>query len=275
MVPGRLPAQFGVTPQRGCPFDCGLCTEHEQHTCLGLVEVTSSCNLRCPMCYASSGPGGRHVLPEELERRLTFPDVVDRLVTQCGGLFAADDFLPLPCAHPNCHTVAYVYRNAPGGPLPLTRFIDGRNHPELLANGITFTRPQVRRLMEQYLGDQGCCGPGGCGEELAPTAGLSLGLLASGAEASPLTAAADFFRRALSENLGARNIFRVTITSFLDAYNFDVRRVMKCCTHHVLPSGHVIPFCAYNVLYREGHVPLPPLDRAATASAAVVQLGVK
>jgi hypothetical protein len=218
MVPGRLPAQFGVTPQRGCPFDCGLCTEHEQHTCLGLVEVTSSCNLRCPMCYASSGPGG---------------------------------------------------------PLPLTRFIDGRNHPELLANGITFTRPQVRRLMEQYLGDQGCCGPGGCGEELAPTAGLSLGLLASGAEASPLTAAADFFRRALSENLGARNIFRVTITSFLDAYNFDVRRVMKCCTHHVLPSGHVIPFCAYNVLYREGHVPLPPLDRAATASAAVVQLGVK
>ena len=39
----------------------------------------------------------------------------------------------------------------------------------------------------------------------------------------------------------------------------DVRRVMKCCTHHVLPSGHVIPFCAYNVLYRDGHVPLPAL----------------
>jgi hypothetical protein len=30
--------------------------------------------------------------------------------------------------------------------------------------------------------------------------------------------------------------------------------------HHVLPSGHVIPFCAYNVLYREGHVPLPTLE---------------
>jgi hypothetical protein len=34
---------------------------------------------------------------------------------------------------------------------------------------------------------------------------------------------------------------------------------MKCCTHHVLPSGHIIPFCAYNVLYRDGHVPLPEL----------------
>jgi uncharacterized radical SAM superfamily Fe-S cluster-containing enzyme len=40
-----------------------------------------------------------------------------------------------------------------------------------------------------------------------------------------------------------------------------VRRLMKCCIHHVLPSGHVIPFCAYNVLYREGHVPLPVLKR--------------
>jgi 7,8-dihydro-6-hydroxymethylpterin dimethyltransferase len=27
----------------------------------------------------------------------------------------------------------------------------------------------------------------------------------------------------------------------------------------VLSSGHVIPFCAYNVLYRDGHVPLPGL----------------
>ena len=40
---------------------------------------------------------------------------------------------------------------------------------------------------------------------------------------------------------------------------------MKCCTHHVLPSGHVIPFCAYNVLYREGHVALPALLSAGAA----------
>lgn len=69
----------------------------------------------------------------------------------------------------------------------------------------------------------------------------------------------EFFRRALAEELAPADVFRITITSFLDAYNFDVRRVMKCCTHHVLPSGHVIPFCAYNVLYRAGHVALPKL----------------
>ena len=34
---------------------------------------------------------------------------------------------------------------------------------------------------------------------------------------------------------------------------------MKCCIAHLLPSGHMVPFCAYNTLYRDGHVPLPPL----------------
>ncbi|MBK8099624.1 MAG: radical SAM protein [Planctomycetes bacterium] len=40
----------------GCPYDCGICTEHEQHGCLTLLEITDHCNLRCPICYAGSGP---------------------------------------------------------------------------------------------------------------------------------------------------------------------------------------------------------------------------
>ena len=71
-----------------------------------------------------------------------------------------------------------------------------------------------------------------------------------------------------AEMAGDRNhVFRITITSFLDAYNFDVRRLMKCCTHHVLPSGQVIPFCAYNVLYRDGHAPLPELAEKLSVAA--------
>ena len=53
---------------------------------------------------------GRHVLPEDLERRITFPDVIRAVAEQTGGLFREDDFLPLPCAHPNCHSLTYAYR---------------------------------------------------------------------------------------------------------------------------------------------------------------------
>ena len=38
-----------------CPYDCGLCSDHEQHSCLALVEICDACNLTCPVCYAGSG----------------------------------------------------------------------------------------------------------------------------------------------------------------------------------------------------------------------------
>lgn len=443
-LPGRVPREMGVTPERGCPYDCGLCTEHEQHTCIGLVEITESCNLKCPMCYSASGPGGKHltfeecqrsidrlvdvegrpevlqlsggeptlhpeflrildyacaqpidivminsngirfardpefiqqvaehrhrievylqfdgfrddtyqqlrgeplaeikqqavealgragirvilvttvqpgvnddelgdivrfglerpwitgislqpatysgrtVLPAELEQRITFPDVVRAISKQTDGLFRTEDFMPLPCAHPNCHSLTYAYRRN-GQVVPLPRFFDAQNNLDLLANGITFTRARARSLIERYLRNAGCCsgncetGDGTVEAELlqlsnsamrfdsakSKQSGSSDKPAGNGSSSDLSHVARDFFARGLAEQLDPSDVFRITITSFLDAYNFDVRRVMKCCIHHVLPSGHVIPFCAYNVLYRDGHVELPELN-SVTGSA--------
>jgi uncharacterized radical SAM superfamily Fe-S cluster-containing enzyme len=52
----EMPNQYNTPVKYGCPYDCGLCTDHEQHSCLTLIEVTDFCNLRCPVCFASSGP---------------------------------------------------------------------------------------------------------------------------------------------------------------------------------------------------------------------------
>jgi uncharacterized radical SAM superfamily Fe-S cluster-containing enzyme len=423
-LPARLPANTFTKMEKGCPFDCGLCEEHEQHTCVGLVEITSSCNLKCPMCFAASGPGGkhlsmdeakraidrlvqsegrpevlqlsggeptihpefndileyaltqpidyimintnglrfakddelitkiaqhkqrmeiyfqldgfdedtsialrgeslvpqklralerlgeagvhvtlvatlqgsvnldqigplvryaaerdwitglslqpatysgRHYLPEDLENRVTFPDVIKAMEEQTEGMFQTKDFFPLPCAHPNCHQLCLAYRHTEGL-TPLTRFVNAKENLDLLANGISFTREEGVRLIQQYLARQACCGPSGCGDNsgcsTTPTQlDVSKSLPVLSATNTIAATAEDFFAQALLKQLGARNLFRITINNFLDMYNFDVRRVMKCCTHHVLPSGHVIPFCAYNVLYREGHVPLPELIR--------------
>src|SRR6185295_15369947 len=53
---GQMPLKFNTPIKYGCPYDCGLCPDHEQHSCLTLLEITDACNLRCPVCYASSGP---------------------------------------------------------------------------------------------------------------------------------------------------------------------------------------------------------------------------
>jgi hypothetical protein len=54
--PAEMPQHWNTPIKYGCPYDCGLCPDHEQHSCLTLVEVTDRCNLQCPICYADSSP---------------------------------------------------------------------------------------------------------------------------------------------------------------------------------------------------------------------------
>jgi len=54
--PPEMPLAFNTPVRWGCPYDCGLCADHQQHSCLSLIEVTDHCNLQCPICYAESGP---------------------------------------------------------------------------------------------------------------------------------------------------------------------------------------------------------------------------
>jgi len=51
------PAKDGGSPH--CPSACGLCASHLRKTCCALVEVTSRCNLACPICFASAGSPDR------------------------------------------------------------------------------------------------------------------------------------------------------------------------------------------------------------------------
>lgn len=440
-LPGKVPAIYGADVGRGCPYDCGLCEEHEQHTCIGLLEITQHCNLKCPVCFAGSGPGGDHLTfdqcrsaidrlveaetqpevlqlsggeptvhpnfeqilryacdqpidivmvntngikiatddvllglltelkhrceiyfqfdslsdPEveelrgqslvkikkraierlgqsgirttlvatlqagvndhqigplaqfaaarpwvtglsfqpatytgryfsppnsssdrnsssELESRITFPDVIHRLAQQCPDVWRPDDFSPLPCAHPNGHSLAYAYRRITGssvGILPLARIIDFEKHLDLLAGRITFDRQRAKRLLEEFLQSAECGLSGSHLGGLSGTAEHRFDLPAvvgqSTAQADAL--ASEFLHKALTETLAPEDMLRVTTTSFMDAYNFDVRQLMKSCVHHVLPSGHIIPFSAYNVLYRDGHVPLPPLRNGLSSAS--------
>ena len=62
--PGTIPLAFNHPVEAGCPYDCGLCPEHQQHVCLGIIEVNSACNMDCPLCFASAGKGFNLTLAE-------------------------------------------------------------------------------------------------------------------------------------------------------------------------------------------------------------------
>jgi 7,8-dihydro-6-hydroxymethylpterin dimethyltransferase len=87
LKPPEMPQQYNTPVKYGCPYDCGLCPDHEQHSCLSLIEICDACNLACPICYAESGPHrtgpGAYRTMEQIEAMLDLvvrnelePDVV-------------------------------------------------------------------------------------------------------------------------------------------------------------------------------------------------------
>jgi uncharacterized radical SAM superfamily Fe-S cluster-containing enzyme len=75
--PGTIPLQFSTEVVHGCPHDCGLCPDHQQHACVGIIEVNSACNMDCPLCYADASAGFNLTLGE-------VEDILDHLVATEG-----------------------------------------------------------------------------------------------------------------------------------------------------------------------------------------------
>lgn len=69
--PAEMPHRWNTPIRYGCPYDCGLCPDHEQHSCLTILEVTDQCNLTCPTCYAASSPDrGPHRSLDQIQKML-------------------------------------------------------------------------------------------------------------------------------------------------------------------------------------------------------------
>lgn len=81
----------------GCPFDCGICPEHEQGTASAAIMSTNRCNLNCPICFTNGGeapiyePG-----PADVKRMLhTVFDACGNIPIEfCGGEPTVRDDLP-------------------------------------------------------------------------------------------------------------------------------------------------------------------------------------
>jgi uncharacterized radical SAM superfamily Fe-S cluster-containing enzyme len=51
---GAGPLRSFTDVDKGCPYDCGLCSEHWTRACTMVMELTMRCNLGCPVCFASA-----------------------------------------------------------------------------------------------------------------------------------------------------------------------------------------------------------------------------
>jgi len=104
----EMPLKFNMPVKYGCPYDCGLCTDHEQHSCLSIVEITDRCNLECPTCYAMSSPTyGRHRTLAEIEK------MFDAIVANEGEPDVVQISGGEPTIHPDFFAVLDIAKKKP------------------------------------------------------------------------------------------------------------------------------------------------------------------
>lgn len=178
-IPGTIKVPF-TEVSRGCPFDCGLCPDHRQHTCTAVLEVTSRCNLNCTFCFADAG--GSNTDPDIDTIRSWYQRLLDAggpyNIQLSGGEPTLRDDLPELVALGRSMGFGFIQLNTNG--LRLSRepeFLEALKQAGLSSVFLQFdgTEPEIHRKMrggdflEEKLEAVRLCGELGIGVILVPT----------------------------------------------------------------------------------------------------------
>jgi uncharacterized radical SAM superfamily Fe-S cluster-containing enzyme len=167
--------------------------------------------------------------------RITLSGVMNRLVEQVPGMLVKEDFIPLPC---NVERVAitYLYKNRSGSFTPITRNAKIEDHLDQINNTFVFTVEDVLKNSGSTINDLKAC--------------ECFNFIKDFRDMIPL----NFFMKSKEgkKEYIDNNTFRISITSFIDAYNFDMKSMQKECVHVVTEDLRKIPFSSYNMIHRGG-----------------------
>jgi uncharacterized radical SAM superfamily Fe-S cluster-containing enzyme len=180
-------------------------------------------------------------------RRATTTGMIQRLADQSGNV-RADDFIGLPCSHPDCSSLTYLLRTDHGEwrSLPSLVGLDQlRQHLGLMGNRI-IPDDELWTALSSLLSETMLVGRPELVEHLATLADVcNLGM--SGFVRSVGKAVLGPERMV---ELAALRVKRVAVKSFMDAWTLNVERLKQCCIHvgSVDPGAPPIriPFCARN-----------------------------
>ena len=136
---------------------------------------------------------------------------------QSNGVLLESDLTPIPCPDPRCGLISYALIHD-GELLPLNRLLE----QDILLDCLADLRdwPQTLRHIRSQ-----CFGPY-CSEK-----GKNL--------------------EAFSEVLSRSDFFSIGFHGMMDAYCLDLDRIKRCCVHELTSEGKLIPFCLYNIKYRD------------------------
>lgn len=186
-----------------------------------------------PAMYSGRYDNPRHA------HRLTVADTVQLIADQF-GTFKHEDFGPIPCSDPNCHSSAVAIRSDEGL-IPVSRYF-----PKYA----DWDTDEARDLIASFTNTIN--GPDGFGAAIRwatsdeRTASVFDSL--SDAEVDRLLNALASVQTRDGALWG--QLLTISIKPFMDAWTYDQHRVDKCCVHILDDDGNPVSFCRYNAVNR-------------------------
>lgn len=190
--------------------------------------------------------GSGRANPIDPMNRVTTTGTMLRLGEQTGGLVTPEDFIALPCSHPDCCAISYFVRGDDGQTNSVVRLLgverlkanlgvvsnriaaDPDIGPALLgmmSETTTITRPE---LVDYVLNLCENC---------------DLGLRGFARSVGNM-----IYKREHPTTAVAKRLKRLTVKSFMDAWTLNVERLQQCCVHvgSTDPDSNPVrvPFCA-------------------------------
>lgn len=160
--------------------------------------------------------------------QITISEIIGLLEAQTSGILRQSDIIPLPC-NSDSVAISYLYRHKNGGFIPIMRNKRIDDYLPMINNTFVFT------IEESMLNAEVCS----CFKffkdfkEIIPK---------------------KFDRKTQAEKIAYvnNNTFRISISAFVDHYNFNLRAMQKECVHIITEDLKKIPFSAYNMIHRKG-----------------------
>jgi hypothetical protein len=226
------------------------------------IDVIRCVNFQ-PVSFA-----GRTEQWEVQQGRITIPEAIRKIEEQTNGVVKKQDFYPVPCVvpiseflneyknkphveftvHPHCGAATYLYVDK-GKATPITELANVDSFFSSLGKAAEDIRHKHRT-----------------------TAQLRVG--ASALRNIRFKVLRQVMPAILKGNYESLRPFHyktlmIGMMHFMDAYNFDLARVERCCINYGFPGGKIVPFCTMNTLHRRAlekqyAVPLPKEEKKRT-----------
>lgn len=158
---------------------------------------------------------GRYDLAPDPLHRLKLSDVVKAVVAQVNRRMKAEDFVPIPCSHPNCGWITLFVRRF-GLAVNVVRHVDVAQVMGRVANRTVMGTNELREVIGS--------------KSRGPLASL----------------AASAGRRLVR----SQDVLGIAIKPFMDRFSYDQDRVSACCHHLLDTHGRPVSFCEYNARLR-------------------------